>query len=359
MKEEWKGFRPVPQAPSKKATLESLSFCVYEGILSQTKLQQFIQHIDFTTLRQLSFDVNDAEVLAELTVNGRISRLETLSLSLQRQNTDTRFEAIGETFLRHLNPLTVLHLSGTIHEELMLAICQQHGGTLKELSITPYEDYYDMAGPPFQIDAYQIQRVGNYCRQLSDLSIRIKRTKGDASETKCYEALGTIRSLKSASIHLDCSNPPETRSDDAQLEVALVNSAIDPTLVMAIWDTICDGSDTYALERLTITSGGGSSFGNTQPGDLMTIVNHMSRTYQTSKTTAGIVHEVVVEELTREDREKRDIRQRENEKFLLKKWGHRGLTGPSFETFKRLWPFEENEVDWREVWRSMPLQRSK
>lgn len=356
--EAWKGFKPSPE-PCKKALLESLSFCRIYDKLSRSKLDEWAQVTDLTVLRRFSFAIIDASVLPELMVYSRLSHLEELSILLQREQTDEQFESIVETFFRDLNPLTALKLSGTISEELLHTVCLRHGPALERLMFRPYEDHFDMAGPALQVQSAHIRVIALSCPHLSDLNIRIKRSRGDAMETACYEAIGCIRTLKTAQIYLDCANPSNDRPEGTILEIALVNSAVDETLATSIWDTICHGSHGQRLECLTIESGGGSSFGNSHPGDLMTLVGHLSRGYQITKTNTGEGDGIAVVELTKDYREENDRRECVQERAMLEKWGHKDFTWPAYKAFNQLWPFEESGKDWRTVWRSWPLQRSK
>jgi hypothetical protein len=354
--EAWKGFN-LPSELFGKASLESLSFCTYYDKLSEKKLVEWIQIADFTMLRGFSFAVTDAGVLPQLMAYTGFGFLEELSILLQRKESDEEFKSVVEAFFLDLNPLAVLDLSGTVHEQLLHVICQRHGSRLQKLVLRPYEDHYGMAGPPLQLQSTHIRVIAHSCPRLSDLNIRIKRTRGDAVETACYEALATIETLKVAQIHLDCSNPSDSRSEGSQLEIALVNSAIDETLAKSIWDIICGGSNQQQLESLTISSGGGSAFGNSHPGDLMTLVNHLSRSYLILKPGISNQDAVTVVELTKEWREQSDERQRGHEQTMLEKWGHKGLNGSAYRAFNQLWPYEESGKDWREVWQSWSLQR--
>lgn len=231
-------------------------------------------------------------------------------------------------------------------------ICNRHGPTLQYLAIKPYEDYYDLAGPPYVLQAEDIEQFAQTCPNLTALDIRIKRTKGDNRETRCYEALGKLDKLKTAKLFLDCSNDAQHYQNPSVsiLEQALINSALDETLAQSIWDAAA----TPSLQTLIIANGGGSSFGNSHPGDLSTIVNNMSRRYKLER-----VHgKVEIVELSRTSREHRDQFQREHEQVMLDKWGHRGLTGSAFDAMDKLWVLEADRANWREAWRSFPLQRS-
>jgi hypothetical protein len=202
---------------------------------------------------------------------------------------------------------------------------------------------------------------------------------GDRTETRCYEALGTLQNLKHVKLGLNCSNPspwdlaPEDHWDDfdkatrtregfspkhynGHLKIAIVNSALDENLVKQIWSAINGKRKKDTVQSLDINTYGGSSFGNSHPGDLMEIVNHISRHY---KVTADPTFDGGIEivELSKKGREDRDASQRKHEQTMLEKWGHKGHGGESFVVFKHIWPYEEDE-DWRTKWKSWPLQRA-
>jgi hypothetical protein len=67
------------------------------------------------------------------------------------------------------------------------------------------------------------------------------------------------------------------------LKRAIVNAALNEHLVREIWDTINENRDLGSglLEELAVCTFGGSRFGsrNLDPNDMVTINNHVSRSY--------------------------------------------------------------------------------
>jgi hypothetical protein len=262
--------------------------------------------------------------------------------------------------------------SSVYYTELLANICTHHGHTLYELAL---RDVFTFTKPRVQFTAADISMIGSSCSVLSNLDIIIKRSMSNRSETKCYEALGTIRTLKKLHIRLDCDNPgdPGPPSDNwdefnktrsagffynGHLEFAIVNSAVDETLATSIWDVISENTHNQGLESLVITCTR-CTFGNRIPNGLRAISGNLSRSYQITASIPGDRRKLKVVELTKESREKRDEIQRKSEEEMLKKCGHRGLNSPCFEVFKRLWPLEDGGKNWQEAWCSWPLQRSE
>ena len=213
------------------------------------------------------------------------------------------------------------------------------------------------------------------CPLLSNLDITIKRSMSNRSETKCYEALSTIRNLKKLQIRFDGTYPrdPSPPSDDwdefnktrsgyfqfynGHLENVLVNSAVDETLARSIWGVIYDNTHNQLLESLKVTCAG-IGFGGIYTADLQTISGNLSRSYLITASHSDDGDKLKVVELTKKRREEMDELKRKHEEAMLEKWGQ-AVGGPFFKVFERLWPFEEGGKNWREAWRSWPLQRSE
>lgn len=308
-----------------------------------------------------------------LTLKGRLltARLRIeLKISVRGSRTDHSYKSAVEMFFRALAPLSSLCITGILHRDWIPIICEQHGSTLLDLIIAPINDYYNNAGPPFVIEAEDIEVLSRSCPRLSRLDLWVKRTKGDNRETRCYEALGALRSLKSAKIHLDCVNNPitipttfqaglTTGRGSSQIEQALINSAVDEPLVHSIWDIVTGSDAKSRLETLEITSSGGSSFGNGSPGDLMQIVGQMSRSYIIKRrTTESEWMGPNIVETSKARREQSLKRQLAHEQVMLEKWGNNGNTGSAYDAMDRLWGLDKDHSNWREVWKSFPLQRS-
>lgn len=389
--EEWKGFvPPIEEAREKKVKtkLESLAFVCYNNSLNCAKLEKWSAIADFSKLKVLSCAIGDKELLKQVALYETFPHLQELKLILEPKKQDDLgdWQPLVEQFFTLMNPLRSLVLSGTLHGPLLDAIADRHGATLQELALHPFADGYDMPGPPLRITAPVMEMLAAKCQRLAILNLTLRRSAGDRTESRCYEALGTLPQLRRLSLKLDCTNAsawdlkPEEDWDDfdkttlthagsnpkmynGYLKRAIINSALDETLVQEIWSVInknrFQGKPT--LESLNIHTYGGSSFGNSHPGDLMDICSHVSRSYCVTRTDKEKYGEegsgILIAELSKERREERDKESKKHEQNMLEKWGHRGLNGSSWIVFNHLWPFQEDE-DWRVKWKSWPLQRS-
>ena len=380
---QWKGFVPPIEESddAPKAKLESLSFVGYSDNLGMKKLNKWKDVADLSSLKVLKCSTSDENFLRHVALHDEFPHLERLSLTLRankRENLDTWWEAV-DTFFASLNPLTSLHLSGSLHQSLIEVVAQRHGPTLTELKLNPWADGYDMPGPPLRITTPVMQLLASSAPNLTSVALTLKRSMGDRTETQCYEALGTLHKLQHLKLSLDCTNanqwhlspgedwdtfdaktqtPPGQRpkSYNGHLKIAIVNSALDESLVKQIWDVINENRTKDTLQTLEIHTFGGSSFGNSHPGDLMDIVDHVSRHY---KVTAApeTIRGVEIVELSKETREQRDASRRKHDKEMLEKHGVQTNRG-SYKVFRHIWPYEDGE-DWRTQWKSWPLQRDE
>jgi hypothetical protein len=390
--EEWKGFMPpieIAQEKRVKTKLESLAFICYNNSLDCTKLEKWDAIADFSKLTVLSCAIGDKELLKQVALYRTFPHLQKLKLILEPKKQDhlEDWQLSVEQFFASTNPLRSLALSGSLHGPLLDVIADRHGATLQELELNPFADGYDMPGPPLRITAMVMEMLAVKCPRLAILTLTLRRSIGDRTETRCYEALGTLPHLRRLSLKLDCTNasawdlkPEEDWGDfdkatlthpgsspkiyNGHLKQAIINSALDEFLVRDIWTVINKtppgGKDT--LESLNIYTYGGSSFGNSHPGDLMDICSHVSRSYCVTRMDRDKDGEegsgILVVELSKKEREQRDESKKKHEQIMLEKWGHRGMNGSSWVVFNHLWPFREDE-DWRIKWKSWPLQRSK
>ncbi|CAI6339190.1 unnamed protein product [Periconia digitata] len=381
----WDGFVPAiinsEGQHRQKLQLESLSFLGYDDYLHETKFAIWDKLVDFSHLKSLTFSTHGEAFLNHITTHDVFPNLKSLGLTLtqtEAQQTDPAgWQTAIEHFTESLRPLSSLHLHGTIHPKLLETIASTHGETLRELAIHPYSNGYNTTGPPLRLTPAMLTSLASQSPHLTTLTLTLKRSMGDRTETACYEALSTLPSLKHLTLGLDCQNPRQrdlapdpTWSDfdkatqtapgaspkeyNGHFKIAIVNSALDEYLVRDIWDVL--NRRRRAPERLqsfTVHTFGGSAFGSSHPGDLMAIVQHISRKYRAVALNDGGVK---VTEMLRKKREEMDATQRAHEKVMIDKYGNKGHDRGSYLVFKHLWPHED-DVDWRKVWRSWPLQR--
>lgn len=354
--EEWKGFVPAIEEEDEenrdgegweKTKLESLSFLVYSNALTVEQLVKWEEIADFSQLKCLTFSTADEAFLRLVAAENKFPSLEELDITLRpskQENLDGLEPAI-EQFFDSLRPLTSLRLSGTVHRPLLDIIAQRHGATLQGLRLHPFTDSYHMSGPPLRITAPIVELLASKLPNLTSLNLTLKRSMGDRTETCCYEALGTLKKLRDLKLSLDCTNPSQwvlsqeedwddfdktththegsmPKESNGHLKIAMVNSALDEDLVMQIWEAINEHRTKDTLPTLRIHTYGGSSFGNCHPGDLMDIVQHLSRSYKVT-ANPNVGGRVKIVELSKKSREKRDARLREHERAMVEKWGRK------------------------------------
>ena len=102
-----------------------------------------------------------------------------------------RWQRALEDFISSLDSLVSLKLSGTLHGSLLSAITASHGQTLEELVLNPYAHGYDMPSPPYRVSTADFELLASNCPRLRSLSLTLKRTMGDRTETRFYEAIST------------------------------------------------------------------------------------------------------------------------------------------------------------------------
>ena len=355
--EEWGGFVPpikeddeeLQNASRQKTTLESLEFSGYDKKINIAKIRKWEDAVDFSSLKILNCATGDEAFLQHVAARNTLPKLEQLTISLQpgkRENDSlSSWESAIEHFFACLPPLTVLKLSGQLHENLMGVVFERHGPTLQTLRLDPSHDHYDAAGPLLRFTPAMIELLASCAPRLKQLSLTMKRTMGDRNEVRCYEALGALSSLEALTLRLDCTNAnawdlsPEEDWDDfdkatqthsgsmpknynGHLKMAMVNSALDEDLVRQIWLVINKRRQNGTLELLSLDTFGGSSFDSSHPGDLMEIVGHVSRQYFVTKDS-GLADGIMIEEEMREDREEKDATMRKREMQWLERDGHR------------------------------------
>ena len=56
----------------------------------------------------------------------------------------------------------------------------------------PNSDGYDMPNPTYRMTAPDVETLAPRCPRLTSLSLTLKRSLGDRTETRCYEAIGML-----------------------------------------------------------------------------------------------------------------------------------------------------------------------
>jgi hypothetical protein len=258
----WQGFfldKPGHSYP--RGRLRKLS-------LQPARLNRFLQwerHIDFSALQTLHLWRLELDTLARAS-QCQFSALKTLVLDLLSMEGDInapsqQMDGPGSAFLLNIAPLQSLHLSGLFAERSFQALLDHHGSSLRKLALFPF---ITLRPPePFRITPEQIDMIRKHCTKLSDLRLRVPRSKGNCDELKIYRALGAITQLRDLSLEFDCSqrrpgwglqersSANEMPPDHDLNRDMLINIAVDESLAGAIFHAILSGGSSR-IQRLEL-----------------------------------------------------------------------------------------------------------
>jgi hypothetical protein len=244
--------------------------CLRTLSLNPARIGYFLRwerQVDFSALQILHLWCVDLKTLAT-GLECQFSSLKTLVVQLRFEIYDApqtfaqRMDVTGSAFLLHVAPLQGLHLEGCFAQLSFQAVLERHGGSLRKLAIFPARSHSHYES--FQITPERIGMIQAHCTNVSDLGLRVPRSKGDRRELEFYRMLGAIPQLRDLSIELDSSQDrPEWRGPSRSSEKEkppdhslnrdmLMNFAVDESLARAMFRAvIANGS---LIERLELES---------------------------------------------------------------------------------------------------------
>ncbi|KAH7308946.1 hypothetical protein B0I35DRAFT_359887 [Stachybotrys elegans] len=383
-RQPWKGFTGVGDEDARQGALESLA------LLGETRatpriLEEWANYTDFELLRHLTLMIQvSGGALRWASSNLSLPNLKELRISLDRDDVQEKRPGFADdaiAFFDSLPPLTTLDLSGALEQKILQHVLRQHGATLKNLTITPYESKYSTTkrNLPLVLTNEDFDVLQSSCPNVMKLKLPVKRRKGNASEVAIYQALGRMKSLTDIYLTLDCSAPWVTQSNEGSdgpanvgfdgrtsilgnvkphhIRDSMINCATDALLAEAIWRTISEGKTGYPVHTLTIKSRGGTDFGSAMVDTALSdYIDHLSRSYKVSRAVRDDDNTFSIVEEDRVRREERDDRVRLIE-IARDESGHMdGSTMAIYrKTFEAIWPKKEGSRDWRDDWQSFPL----
>ncbi|KAF7531828.1 hypothetical protein G7054_g8513 [Neopestalotiopsis clavispora] len=171
----------------------------------------------------------------------QLRQLQRLSLEIDTDAISlTGLEARLAEFLERLPPLEELVISGPYGPQILSAITQHHGASLRKLELMPCEEGpRDSCAPTVDLRS-QVYELQEHCPNLRQLTLMLPRSKGDEQELALYRALGRFKFLTHLSIILLCSN--QQQMDPPSPEIArdaFINASVDASLARAIFNVIC------------------------------------------------------------------------------------------------------------------------
>ncbi|KAL2866671.1 uncharacterized protein BJX67DRAFT_354537 [Aspergillus lucknowensis] len=296
----------------------------------------------FSCLRCLQLWRVKTEVLARA-AQYDFSSLKSVALEVWIYGNPTHLhglDAATAAFLESVPPLEALHLTGPFSIKTFEGVLDHHGSSVHKLSLYPSENYQQTQ---FILTPSRIKEIGEYCPNLRDLRLQVKRSMGDAEEQEIYRALGRIPSLRRLSLQLDVHHAANTRplrmSPDDRLRNIFINMAVDAQLAREIFSLI---TRPFGVETLRLDLGL-----DLEPTLVMAALC-MRRQWECSRNSAYSDSpdgsEIVVREVGAQKRIRRE-----------KKTGWNEPAG-FMHVVNRIWPPKTG--DWKRDWHSFPLQHS-
>ncbi|KUJ08796.1 uncharacterized protein LY89DRAFT_599335, partial [Mollisia scopiformis] len=393
--EPWKGFTPNRRAEissTKIGSLRSLCIGVGDKLIGTHLIKTWNAHTDFSVLESMNLEAEvDQAVLEFLAASSGFPSLTDLVLNLtydyMSPSQKTELYNLASRFLLSLQPLSRLTLSGGLSRVSLESILEHHGAALRSLDLKGSPESDKILSPEV------IARIGPQCPLLRDLTLKVRRSKGDAIEWAArgglgsYQALGSFVNLKYLSLALDASNHailgaeslagldledddvpyPETPTDPSfdefdqrffqesysgyraprkgHIRDAFINSAVDGVLTEAIfWAISCGKAEgSLPLEELRLRVFGGGDFGGGLfPQSVSVIIAELGRSWFCKRCV-------------RDDRRQqlitKELTQRKQETWQTQT----GQPTPFAQSiFRRIWPARGG--DWRDEWCSLTLQ---
>jgi hypothetical protein len=192
----WVGFGQQPDI--KRGSLEYLSIdCPLR--LGKWDLKMWQEDTHFSALKTLKMGpILDSEALRFLATHCRFPSLSQLDINFNPNYYNSEDFPAANAFLLGLPALSVLRLSGYRPDLATEAVFEYHGLRLHELSLLPF------GHETFTLE--ELEQVAKTCPFLEKLTIKIKRSRGDAQEVANYKAIGALPRLRHLNLDLDASD---------------------------------------------------------------------------------------------------------------------------------------------------------
>lgn len=241
----------------------------------------------------------------------------------------------------------------------------------------------------------EIMQLSANCPELENLSLQIRRSRGDAAEVAIYRALGHFPRLRHLTLTLDASPPPwvgipgapdsdpfamqikvEDHFDEFDAEIlaagpwpyrkghikdVFVNTAVDEKLARAIFAVVSSakaGNSPLPLETMIIRVRGGADFCSRSMGPpprvgLRCYLTNLGREWFLERGLRNDQpDQLCATELSKKAREESDWEQEPMALYV----GNEELRYGYTEILRRIWPEKQLGSNWRDDWESWPLQ---
>ncbi|OAL56188.1 hypothetical protein IQ07DRAFT_674437 [Pyrenochaeta sp. DS3sAY3a] len=364
----WKGLlrdsRDHSDLPERLGQLSKLALGG-EVLHSPVILTRWGGRTQMSNLRDLQLESQmDPELLKELvrlaSDKHSLASLRRLSLFLKRRipQLDEQLDELASHMFYALHPLQEIEITGCVAEKTFSAILSSHGSALRKLKFIPSRDEGRLSRV-FSMGTSQIQDLSARCPGVTELIIKIQRTRGDSQEVQLYRALGTFPQLEKVALVLDCCDFQNTivppihvmglpfRITHEQVRALLINAAVDASLSISIFQAILANNKSLQQLILKVTN-----IDYSVTSDMLTsdVLQWIGRSWLCCRNP-GKEKSFATQEIKSVDRNDPwgigcNLTRR-LEQYELSLWSRAWL---------ELWPKGGgDEKDWKEEWTSFPL----
>lgn len=391
---------PWLQGSGVKGHLERLQ---YRASLDERTISSWISAMNPSRLRRLDLggewgDSFDPDVFRRLR-QCDFHSLDDLSMHISIFDQDNMLCAAASGFIRNLRPLSALKITGNVDGGLFDSAIEAHGPRLRILKILPAIGgfYGRVYLNQITFPTSNLEKIVSHSPYLEAITIHVPRMLGNPDEVSMYRVLGAVPRLQTIKLKLDASDsafynfdyldddiptePSFTDLDNEYLDgfdgpaprkghvrKAFVNSAVDETLALSIFELIESAKPPGALslETLQLDVKAGGSFGEgVSVGSIPHICDtlaqswHLQRNERDDRRDEIIATRVSDKLGPDEEFNPKDYgAYRPNHDFDAEVRDDWDTIGP---IFRLLWPSSREVQDgssgWKEDWKSMPLEQ--
>ncbi|KAI6093932.1 hypothetical protein F4821DRAFT_221764 [Hypoxylon rubiginosum] len=253
---KWEGLLPIPRPGLQEKGSLSYLHLVGDFEFNGRDIDEWASCTDFTVLRTLRLDgLIEQEVIYALYARHSFPSLDALDICLNLDRIE-RLARLPEHFLWHcedveeflcsLPTLQTLRMRNWVHSVSLQKVL---GSNLKTLWLEPamYSNEH--------ITTEDIAQIREQCPLLENLTLGVVRSEGCVHETAVYTELGTLPKLRRLSLIMDPLRGDFKFSftrgfQEREIGVVFVNSALDDTLAVAIFNVISAAKEQHNLAPL-------------------------------------------------------------------------------------------------------------
>ncbi|KAJ0423994.1 hypothetical protein BJY00DRAFT_299481 [Aspergillus carlsbadensis] len=321
------------------------------------EIKEWDEHVAFSNLEVFQIMVDSFPAALYEIAGYSFAKLQSLILRLNSSNSlwepNVRFDTVARLdhdasrLLSRLPPLKRFLLACYYTKECVDTALKCHGKTLEKLGVV-----FRNHNEPFRVEITPelIDKIRVSCPVLRDLTLRIRRSQGDAAEVSIYRAMGKIPNLRCLAIQLDCSRLWPLKqlnlfgalgdfpAEHPVIRETLINAAVEESLIRSILAIVAPPSSSLRSLRVEAVLG-------LMPSALKMIAELMQSVWEADLSIGGV-------SVRKTDSWKKRRELSSGTKYAEYKWLEEGSR--CSKPFRSLWPTKGER--WVDDWHSFPLQ---